>query len=118
MATSRKYFHDHFVLLLLSINIFLAVVGSLYFLLRLSSSHGSAYIVQYRSAYVVNKFPTGNLIDMLAFVVFALIVLTVHSVLSHRVYHIHRQLTIAILSLGSLLLVLTIIVSNALLVLR
>ncbi len=118
MATSRKYFHDHLVLLLLSINVFLAVVGSLYFLIRLSTSHGTSYIVQYRSAFVVNKFTPGTLLDLLAFVAFAALVLLVHSVLSYRAYHIHRQLTITILSLGILLLVLTSIVSNALLVLR
>lgn len=118
MASTRKYFHDHLVLLLLSINIFLAVAGSLYFLVRLGTSHGSTYIVQYRSAYVVNKFPTGTLLDLLAFVAFAFLVLGIHSVLSYRAYHIHRQLTIGILSLGILLLLMTTIVSNALLVLR
>jgi hypothetical protein len=38
--------------------------------------------------------------------------------LSLRAYKIHRQLAIAVLSLGILLLLLTIIISNALLVLR
>jgi hypothetical protein len=118
MATPRKYFHDHLVLLLLSINIFLAVVGSLYFLIRLGTSHGSSYIVQYRSAYAINKFPTGTVYDLLAFVAFAALVLAINSVLSYRAYYIHRQVAIMILSLGILLLVMTSIVSNALLVLR
>ena len=115
---SKKYFHDHLVLLLLSINAFLAVAGSVFILLRLSSSHGTSYIVQYRSSLGVNAFKQGSVVELLSFVAFAALVLSVHTMLSLRVYHIHRQLAIAILSLGILLLVLTIIISNALLVLR
>lgn len=118
MATPKKYFHDHLVLLLLSINAFLAVAGSIFILLRLSTSRGTGYIVQYRASLGINAFKTGRVIDLLSFTVFAILVLAVHTVLSHRAYNIHRQLAITILSLGILLLVLTIIISNALLVLR
>jgi hypothetical protein len=118
MATSKKYFHDHFVLLLLSVNAFLAVAGSIFILLRLSSSHGNGYIVQYRSSLGINAFKTGSVVDLLSFIAFAALVLATHTMLSLRAYQIHRQLAIAILSLGVLLLTLTIIISNALLVLR
>jgi len=47
-----------------------------------------------------------------------LLVLGIHSLLGIRVYKIHRQVTIAILSLGSLLLLLAIIISNALILMR
>jgi len=118
MASSKKYFHDHLVLLLLSSNAFLAVAGSIFILLRLSTSHGSGYIVQYRSSLGINAFKTGGVADLLSFIAFALLVFTIHTALSIRAYHIHRQLSIAILYLSILLLVLTIIISNALLVLR
>ena len=118
MAPSKKYFHDHFVLLLLSINAFLAVAGSIFILLRLSTSHGTGYIVQYRASLGINAFKTGGVADLLSFVAFAALVLAIHSLLSFRAYRIHRQLAIAILSLGILLLSLTIIISNALLMLR
>src|SRR5476651_511921 len=118
MAISKKYFHDHLVLLLLSTNVFLAFVGSIFILVRLSSGHGTGYIVQYRSSLGINAFKTGSVVDLLSFIAFAAMVLAAHTVLSLRAYHIHRQLAVAILSLGILLLVLTIIVSNALLVLR
>ena len=118
MAPSKKYFHDHFVLLLLSINAFLAVAGSIFILLRLSTSHGTGYIVQYRASLGINAFKTGGVADLLSFVAFAALVLAIHSLLSLRAYRIHRQLAIAILSLGILLLSLTIIISNALLMLR
>ena len=118
MATPKKYFNDHFVLLLLSINVFLALAGSLFILLRLSTSHGNGYIVQYRSSLGINAFKTGSVVDILALVAFAALTLAVHIMLSLGAYKIHRQLAIIILSLGILLLALTVIVSNALLVLR
>lgn len=118
MAVPKKYFHDHLVLLLLSINAFLAFAASLFVLLRLSTGHGNGYIVQYRPSLGINAFKTGSVTELLSFIGFALLVLVVHGVLSMRAYHIHRQLAVTILGLGVLLLVLTIIVSNALLVLR
>lgn len=117
MAHPKKYFHDHLVLVLLSVNVFLAVAGSIFILLRLSSSHGTGYIVEYRSLGI-NNFKTGTVLDLLSFVAFAGLALSAHVMLSLRAYRIHRQLAIAILSLGILLLTLAIIISNALLTLR
>ncbi|PIZ63105.1 hypothetical protein COY17_01305 [Candidatus Saccharibacteria bacterium CG_4_10_14_0_2_um_filter_52_9] len=118
MAVPKKYFHDHLVLLLLSINAFLAIAGSIFILVRLGTSHGTGYIVQYRASLGINAFETGSVTALLSFVAFAALVLATHTVLSMRAYRIHRQLAITILSLGILLLILTIIISNALLVLR
>jgi len=118
MTIPKKYFHDHLVLLLLSVNVFLALLASIVVLVRLGTSHGNGYIVQYRSSLGINAFKTGSVIDLLSFLAFAGLVLVTHTMLSLRVYHIHRQLAVTVLGLGVLLLVLTIIVSNALLVLR
>lgn len=118
MASHKKYFHDHFVLLLLSVNAFLAVAGSILILLRLGTGHGTGYIVQYRASLGISAFKTGGVSDLLSFIAFALLILVIHLVLSMRSYQIHRQLAITVLSLGILLLTLTIIISNALLVLR
>ncbi len=118
MAPTKKYFHDHLVLLLLSINAFLAVAGSIFILVRLNASHGTSYIVQYRPSLGADAFQTGNLLDLLDFIGFAAIVLAIHAILSFRVYPIRRQLAITILGLGVLLLVLMVIVANALLTLR
>ncbi|MEI6756153.1 MAG: hypothetical protein WCK80_04045 [bacterium] len=118
MADKKKYFHDHLVLLLLSLNAFLAIAGSILTILRMSTSHGNGYIVQYRASLGVNAFKTGVALDILSFVVFALIVLGANAVLSWKAYPISRQLAIAILSLGLLLLILAIIISNSLLALR
>lgn len=118
MAIQRKYFHDHLVLLLLSTQAFLTLLVIVFVLLRLSSQHASGYIVQYRSSLGIDAFKTGSITELLSFIVFAVIIFVSHLLLSMRCYAIHRQLTIAVLGFGILLLTLTIIVSNALLVLR
>jgi hypothetical protein len=121
MVSPKTYFHDHLVMLLLSVNAFLALGGSLFILLSLESGHSNSYIIQCRdcsNAAAVSRFTNGSVSGLLAFVVFAVLVLAAHTILSLRAYKIHRQLAIAILALGVLLLTLTVIVSNALLVLR
>jgi len=121
MNIPAKYFHDRLVLLLLSVNIFLALAVSVFTILQLSARHTNDYIVQCRDcsniAYV-GRFTHGGIGELLSFVVFALLVLAVHTALSLRTYQINRQLSVTILALGMLLLVIAGIVSNALLVLR
>jgi hypothetical protein len=118
MASSKKYFHDHLVLLLLSTSVFLAIFGSIFTLVRLGTGHGTGYIVQYRSSLGINAFENGGLSDMLSLVVFAIMILVIGVAISLRAYRIHRQLALAMLSLTILLLLLTVFVSNALLALR
>jgi hypothetical protein len=118
MASTKKYFHDHLVLLLLSISAFLAIFGSIFTLVRLGTGHGTGYIVQYRSNLGINAFENGGLSDILSLVVFAVLVLVIGVAISRRAYRIHRQLALAMLSLTVLLLLLTVIISNALLALR
>lgn len=116
--TPKQYFHDHLVMLLLSVNAFLAIASSIFILVRLNASHGTSYIVQYRPSLGADAFKTGSLLDLVSFIVFAGLVALIHGVLSHRAYPIHRQLSITILSLGLLLLALVAVVANALLTLR
>ncbi len=121
MAISRKYFHDHYILLLVSINIFLCLLVTIFVLVRLSSGHSTNYIVACRDCSdpnALNKFMTGGVTELLAFIVFSFIVLVTHISLSIKSYPIHRQLSVTILGLGVLLQILTLTVSNALLVLR
>ena len=118
MTIPKAYFRDHLVLLLLSTNAFLAAAGSIFILIRLSTSHGNGYIVQYRPTVAFNTFKQGTITGILSLIVFLWLVFAVHTTLSLRTYHVHRQLTIAILGLGALLLLLTVIITNALLMLR
>lgn len=118
MAAAKSYFQDRLVLLLLSVNAFLTILATLVILFRIGSGGGSEFIIQYRQNLGISAFKTGGAINLVAFVAFAFIVMTVHSVLSWRSYHIRRQLSLTILALGVVLLLLCIIVSNALLALR
>ena len=119
MPMSKKYFHDRLILLLLSINGFLALLCIALVLLRLSAgSGGQGYIVQYRANLGISAFKTGSISNLIAFALFALLILIAQFTLSVRTYEIRRELSVAILSLGLPLLGLGIIVSNALLVLR
>lgn len=121
MTGAKSYFQDRMVLLLLSVNIFLGVLAILSVLFRLQGAGGNGYIVQCRDCSNPNaltKFTRGDVVDILSFVGFAAIVVLIHATLSWRTYHIRRQLSLAILALGILLLVLGIVVSSALLILR
>ena len=117
MVRVRKYFHDHVVLLLLSVNTFLTLLTILTILLRLQGG-GEGFIVQYRASLGISAFKPGDIGGILIFIVFALSILLVHGLLSYRTYHIRRQLSLLILGLGTLLLGLCLIVSNALLTLH
>jgi hypothetical protein len=122
MNIPAKYLHDRLVLLFLSINIFLALAVSIFTILQLSAGHTAVSpVVQCRDCSNVNyvgRFTHGSTTELLSFVVFALLVLVIHTVLSLRTHPIHRQLSVTILALGMLLLIIAGIVSNALLVLR
>lgn len=117
MAATKHYFHDRVVLLLLSVNAFLALLAVLSVLFRLQGG-GEGFIVQYRANLGISAFTPGELGSILVFIAFALVVLLVHAVLSYRAYHIRRQLSLLVLALGALLLGLCVIVSNALLALH
>lgn len=87
-------------------------------MLRVDGGRNEGYIVQWRANLGISAFKTGNASEILAFVLFSLIVLILNIVLSYRVYHSHRHFSITILGLGLVLLSLSMIVSNALLVQR
>lgn len=118
MSAPKSYFQDHFVLFLLTLNSFLTVFAAIFIFLRLSSSHGNSYIVQYRGSLGVSAFKTGSVSEIISFGIFALLLLAINVVLSYKTYSIHRHVAISILSLGILLAVLDIIVSSALLALH
>lgn len=117
MDIPKKYFHDRLVLLLLAVNAFLALLTSLLILFRLGG-HTNGYFVQFRSNLGLNAYAVGGSPILWSFIVFAFLVFAFHTYLSLRTYHIRRNFAVTILALGTLLLVLAMIVSNALLVLR
>lgn len=118
MATPKKYIRDHVVLLLLSVNAFVALFSIFWVLIKLSGSRTGDYIVQYRQHIGISAFKTGDVSALLSFIGFVLVIAVFNVVLSMRTYPLRRQLALAVLALGILLQVLAFIVSNALLVLR
>jgi hypothetical protein len=118
MAIPKKYFHDRLILLLLSINTFLVILIWPLVLLKLGGGRQGSYIVQYRSNLGVSAFQTGSVWDLLAFLAFAVLVYVIHFVMSVKAYRVRQKLAVAILALGLLLEILTLIVSNALLALH
>lgn len=117
MHIPKEYFHDRVILLFISINAFLALLNTLLVLLRLDSSTGS-YIVQYRANLGLSAFQAGDSSTLVSFVLFGFIVFALQVVLSIRAYNFHRQFSVVILAMSSLILLLSIIVANALLALR
>jgi hypothetical protein len=118
MNIPKKYFHDRIILLLLSILIFLAFLASVWVLFKLDSGRSAGYIIQYRGNLGISALKTGSASELVAFIAFALMILVVHVIMSVRVYLIRREVSIVILLMGVLLLLTSLIVSNALLVLR
>lgn len=116
--SSNTFINDRIVLLLLSINTFLSLLAMALIFLRIDGSKSSSYIVQYRANLGISSYSQGKLTDLLAFIVFLAIIMAINTTISVKVYKEHRNYALVILSLGTLLAVLTLIVSNALLVLR
>lgn len=119
MHIPKKYFHDRIVLLLLSTNVFLALLNTVMTLLRLNSNGSTLKLIQRRPNLGLSGFTysSSNLV-YISFIVFSILVLIFHTVLSMRVFHIRRQFALTVLGLGSILLAISLIVSNALLVQR
>lgn len=87
-------------------------------MLRLDGSRSQGYIVGYRPSLGLSAYYKGDSLGLLSFALFALLVLIFHTVLSVRVYSVRRHFAIAILGLGLLLILLSLVISNALLMLR
>ena len=118
MPAVRTYFQDKVIILLLTAYLFLATATILLIVLRLGGRSGSAYIVQYRAGQGIGSFLPGGIVNFLYFIAFIILTVTFHCTFSYKVYPIHKQFSVAILSLGLLLVLVTAIVSNALVVLR
>lgn len=118
MKLSKKFFYDRLVLVLLALNTFFAVVGSLFLLLRLDGGDGGSYIVSYRSNLTFDAFAAGSAVHFVYFVVVSVFVLLFHSYVAMRLYEPRKGFSLVALALGTLLLALIMIVTNALFVLR
>lgn len=117
MSNPKNYFHDRVVLLLLTINTFLAFVTVATVLLRLGDTSNS-YIQAYRSNLGLNAYSVGGADQIISFAVFAVIVLGGQFYISWRLHSIRRHAAWIIMMMATLLLVLSFVIGNALLQLR
>lgn len=117
MDIPKKYFHDRAILFLLTVNVFALIAGSLITVYRLTDSHDILYS-QFRSNLGTSGYFPGDTQTFVQFIVFAFFVCIFHAVMSIRVYHVSKYLARIMLAVGALLLILTAVVSNALLGLR
>lgn len=117
MALPKKYTHDRMVLLLLTANTFFAVLTIMLIALKLGGTHGDGYIVGYRPSLGLSAYAKGDSLGIISFAVFSLFTLVFNTLLSIRVYTVRRHLAVVILGMGLLLLVLSLVISNALLLL-
>ncbi len=119
MPISKKYLHDKLILLLISANVVLAFLCAALIFLRLNIGQGGeGYLIEYRPKLGISAFRNGSITAILSFVAFVALIVLMNIVLSIRIYHIRRELSVVLLAAGVLLLVIATIVSNALLVLH
>ncbi len=118
MKTAKNYFQDRFILILLGLNAFLACLIILEVLLYLpGATTTNQRIVQYRpNLGQVNQYKLGSGSSLYSFIGFAVLVFIIHFTLSIKIYPIRRQLAVVMMSLGSLLLLLGVLVGYFLLV--
>jgi hypothetical protein len=118
MHIPKKYLHDRVVLLLISVSTFLTFMCVALVLLRAGIGQGvDGYIVQYRANLGLSAFQKGSIVPILSFIFFVLVTLIINVLLSIKTYSIRRTLSLTVLALGTLISLLSIIVSNALLAL-
>lgn len=117
MHIPKKYLHDKLALLLASINTFLAFLSIVLILLRgdILGQGADGYIVQFRENLGLSAFEKGGVASIVSFILFAIVTLVMTVLLSIKVYPLRRALSLALLALGALIMLLTVIVSNALL---
>lgn len=113
----KTYFHDRLVLLILSINTFLALALILSSLFALSDN-SAVFIREYRSNLGLDGYEAGGVKDILAFAFFAVIIYVFQIYSSTKVYHIRKHISLIILLLTLVIYIFALLVLNALLGLR
>lgn len=116
MTVPKKYLHDRIILLLLSINIFVAIAGVISIIFSLGGVNSNSYIVQYRANLGLGAFTSGSVVTFYSFMVFMLFIMVFNTLLSIKVFHVRRGLSVAVLGMATLLILLTISVSRSLLI--
>ena len=117
MANAKKYFHDRVVLLMLTVNTFLAFVTVAMILLRLGDT-STSYIESYRANLGLNAYKVGGASQIVSFAIFSVLVLVGQFFVSLHLHLIRKHAAWTVMFLACLLLLLSLLVSNSLLQLR
>ena len=115
MHIPKHYFHDKTILVLLGLNMVLFLFAALFVLLRIDPAEGTTHIIQYRSNLGIGAFKTGSLFELQIIALFALVQFVFSTILSVRLFVHRRHLAIGVLALTTFVLLLTPVVSDALL---
>ena len=115
----KRYFYDKVVLILITVLIFVAILGVLNIILRIVTGQvATDYFIEYRSTAGIGAFTPGSVIGIVSFIAFICVTVVVSTLLSFKTYILKRELALTVLSFGILLCVVAAIASNALLALR
>ena len=115
MAQKKGFFQDRLMLLLFSSNIFFALLVLVLLAFRLGDSQSGTYITQYRSNLGLDAYNRGNSTEFFIFGFFAIMTVLVHTLLSRKIYDVRRGFSIAVMCMGTIILLMLIRVSDALL---
>lgn len=125
MANTKHFLQDQRVLLLVSINAFMALLSITLVVLKLVASQGkTTFVTQFRSQPNAADFVTGGVgfngtaLDMMSFIVAAVGFVILGVLLAYRAHSLNRQLAVVVLVLTAILSLFLIAVSNILLGLR
>ncbi len=110
----KSFFQDRLILLILSINTFLALALIVTALLSINDSD-AGYIKEFRSDLGLDGYKAGGVIDIVAFAVFSAALYGFQIVSSTKIYHIRRHLSLIILLLTMVIYIFALMVINALL---
>lgn len=111
MELPKKYLHDKVVLVLITAMAILLVIGVSLVLLRFDVSKNPTTIVAYRPNISGSSYISGKPIDIYSLALFMVVISVAAVVLSARLYHLRKYLSVFILASTVFLLILAIRVS-------
>lgn len=118
MNIPKRFLHDRLILAMLTVIAVLVVVGVSSVLLRFDASTNPTTVTAYRPNTSGSGYVSGKAIDIYGFALFMVLVSGINIVLSLRAFHIRRYVSVFILGGTIFLLIVSIIVSNALISLQ
>lgn len=114
MPIPKSFFQDRLILLILSINTFLALALVITSLLSINDAN-AGFIKEFRSDLGLDGYKAGGVLDIIAFAAFSVVIYAFHFIASIRIYHIRRHLSLIILLLTMIVYIFTLLVIKALL---